>query len=132
MAIDNELEKRQRGLEFANRLDELAADHAPDVFTEHAVHELAKTIRKRFTYSKDLQKREIVGYLKKAEHAGGMSVNELIESTGYQKTLVYELIEMLEAEKRIEERKFDPPGSKGGRPAVRYFAVQVGFSAQKI
>jgi hypothetical protein len=131
MAIDNELEKRRLGLEFANRLDELAADAAPDAKTEHDVHELARLIRKRFTYSKELRKREILTHLKRHDDHGGMSIAELIEKSGYQKDMVYELVRDLEADGKVELRKFDPPGSKGGRPAVRYFATTIGFSVVK-
>lgn len=130
MAIDNELEKRRLGLDFANKLSMLAAD-SPDVFTELAVHDLAKQIRKRFTYSKDLRKREILTLIKRQAELGGMSIAEMIDATGYKKDMVYETVEELEAERRVELRKFDPPGSKGGRPAVRYFAISVSFSAAK-
>lgn len=122
MAIDNELEKRRLGLEFANKLSMLAAE-APDVFSELAVHELAKTIRKRFTYSKDLRKKEIMTWLKRRSEHGGMSTTELTEETGYHKDVIYELTKELESEGLVELRPVQSSRDDGrGRPAIRYFA----------
>lgn len=130
--IDNELEKRRLGLDFANKLSMLAAE-APDVFTEHAVHELAKMIRKRFTYSKDLRKREIVTHLRRYDERGGMSIADLIEGTGYHKDVIYDLTKELESEGHVELRSVPSSRDDGrGRPAVRYFTVRTAiFSARK-
>lgn len=130
MAIDNELEKRRLGLDFANRLKMLAAD-APDVFTEKAVLDMARLIDKRFTYSKELRKKEILTHLKKSSANGGMSIGELIEETGYNKNRVYEAMDELESEGRAELRRVQPAGDRGGRPSARYFAVTIGFSQTK-
>lgn len=126
MAIDNELEKRRLGLDFANKLSMLAAD-SPDVATEIAVHDLAKQIRKRFTYSKDLRKREILTHLRRRSEQGGMSVTELIEETGYYKNRVYEALDELEQEGKAELRMVPPAGDKGGRPSARFFVVVGGM-----
>lgn len=132
MAIDNDLEKRRLGLGFADRLSMLAAD-APDVATEHAVHELARTIRKRFTYSRDLRKKEIVTHLRRADGRGGMSVAELVEGTGYHKDVIYDLTKELETEGLVELRPTPSTRDDGrGRPAFRYFTIQRAiFSARK-
>lgn len=135
--INNELEQRKLGLAYADKLSMIAAD-APDVYTEHAVHELAKVIRKRFSYSRELRKKEILTHLKRHSEQGGMSVAELVEATGYNKNRVYESMDELVDEGKAEVRWFPPPGDRGGRPSARYFAkaagvgpAAVGFSQEK-
>lgn len=118
--------QRRRGLDFANKLSMLAAD-SPDVFTELAVHNLAKTIRKRFAFSKDLRKREILTHLRRCSDNGGMSAAELVDATGYYKNRVYEALDELASEGKAELRMVPPAGDKGGRPSARFFAAG-GFS----
>lgn len=124
-------EERLKGLEYANKLSLLAAE-APDLHTENATHEFAKMVQKRFTYSFELRKREILTHLKKRMDVG-LSIAELIEATGYEKNTIYALAEDLEKEKRARFQRIRPAGSGPGRPAVRLFYVpnEANFSAQK-
>ena len=125
-------EQRLKGINYANKLD-LFAMKAPDPQTEHATHELAREIRKRFTWSIELRKREIMVHVRKQNDFGGISINELIEATGYKKDILYPLATELESEHVIELRAVTPIGPRGrGRPAIRLFLAGNGnFSVRK-
>ncbi len=120
---DIETSQRQAGLDFANRLS-LLAGSAPDTATEKAVHSLADEVRKRYTYSKELRKREIIFHIQRATDTGGLSHRELIERTRYRKDDVYALVDLLAEEGRIEFRSVTPGGAGRGRPAVRLFTTR--------
>lgn len=121
MEVDRET--RRAAMAFADMLQMLAAAAAPDVWAEKKTYALANTIRKQFTWSPELRKREILHLLGK-QPAGGLSVAEIVEITGIKKTTVYNLTRELQAEGRIELRKFPPPGGMGGRPMIRLAAVK--------
>lgn len=127
-------EKRKAGLAFADRLSEIAVE-APDLLSEKSVHDLAGTIRKRFTYSRELRKREILTQVRKRGSDVGCSVGELAGITGYNKDLVYDLSRELTSEGLIECRKIPPAGRGPGRPTERIFPANLpdsgNFSDQK-
>ena len=113
---------RLAALEFANRIDLIAAE-APDVHSEKAVHDVARTIRKRYTYSNELRKRELLTHLRRNADAG-MSVGDLVEATAYSKDTIYPLINELIDAATIELRHITPAGKGAGRPWARYFPLE--------
>jgi hypothetical protein len=129
--MDVDSQKRKAGLRFADRLSEIAVD-APDIHIEHSVHELAKSIRKRFTYSRELRMREILTHVRKGVEHGGTAVADLELATGYHRHLIQDLADELQQSGLIEFRLIPPAGSGPGRPHKRLFPVETpNFGKQK-
>lgn len=124
-------EQRLKGMAYANRLDVLALK-APDPHTEHITHELAREIRKRFTYSPELRKKELMVHIRKHDGNGGISIPELMAATGYEKNVVYTLVRDLETSDVIKRQATVRPVGRGRPGQVRLFLTNKAiFSVSK-
>jgi hypothetical protein len=112
-------EIRREGLAFAEKLTLLAVE-APDVTLERAVHSLAQKIRRRYGFSAELKKAEIVRIVRLK---GGASIKDIVAETGWHKDEVYSIVREMENEQppRVECRTVHPAGGYGGRPRIVLF-----------
>lgn len=114
-------EDRRTALNFASAL-EFMAGGIPNAFVRKGAHRLVHQIRMRYRFTVEQKQDWIVKII---TDLGGASVADLVEKTGWHRNEIVEMSKQLEDEKRIESRKVSPPGRKGGRPAVLFFAVEV-------
>lgn len=112
-------DERKAGLAVAVRIDDLALD-APDVFTESVLHAASHRLRRRFGYSLERKKIELLRRVKREPL--GVRVSDLKRELGFHIDDVLSIVKQLEGEAKVTLKKIPPAGSKGGRPTllVRY------------
>lgn len=108
-------DERRKALNLANQVQDLAMD-APDEFAERVLHSAAHRLRRRYGYSRNLKKSEILRRVRKEPL--GVTIVDLKNELGFHKDDVYELVRELEKELKVQCRKSAPGGSKGGRPTL--------------
>lgn len=114
-------EDRRTALNFASALEFMAAG-IPNAFVRKGANRLIHQIRMRYRFTAAEKKEYII---KTIRELGGASVADLVNHTGWHRDSIFDLAKELEQEKLIEARKVSPAGSKGGRPAVLFFAIEV-------
>lgn len=116
--------QRLKGLDLVNKIDLLASE-APTVHLENDLHRLCYEIRKRFTHSPELRKKEILMHIRKHNGNGGISIDELIVATGYEKNVLYAVVKELESDAVAERRATMRPAGAGRPGQIRWFLPEV-------
>jgi hypothetical protein len=110
--------QRRRGLEFADRLAELAAE-APDYETKQAAYKATNEIRKKYGFSTELKKKMILFYIEQ----GASKIDDLIRETSFDRDDVYSITRELETAKLVRFDKIQLTGSRG-RPTILIFPIK--------
>lgn len=112
------LRLRRRMLEVAAELAEVAARSPDDAKKE--IYKTIQTLRKRYGFSNDVKRAEILRLIT----LGASAVGDLINETGFDRDDIYTITNELETEGLIVLRSIPPTGDRGGRP-TRLFFIKV-------
>lgn len=108
--------QRQRGLAFANRLAEVAAD-APDTVAKSATFKAVNYLREFYGFSDD-EKRSIV---KNAITLGCSTYQDVITETSFPRQTVEAVVKGLADAGDIEMRQLEHNDGRPGRPQTAFF-----------
>lgn len=103
---------KTRGLDFANRLAEMAAA-APDVRAKSAVYSVVKSLRELYGFS-DQEKCELI---RRSLDLGCSTYDDLVRETKMHRPTVIELVKSMETA-GIVSIYYMQRGERGGRPTA--------------
>lgn len=111
-----DFEKRERGLEYAKRL-QLLASEAPDAYTGGQTNSLVRTLQSHYGYNEATKRRAI---LQMIDQSGGWTtVPDIVQKFRWHKDAVARLVGEMELSGDIEFYNAPPAGPGPGRRARR-------------
>lgn len=120
MPIELTPKQRRRGLDFAERVAELAA-LSPDAVTKKELYGVVKSMRRRYGYSEAEKASVIMATIR----VGASSVADLIRETGIDRSDVWKVVQQLETDGSVRFQKISARDGRG-RPSFLFFPVENG------